>query len=125
MGVRRWIPRGLKRGLRQAVENRVLPFLLRSIHRDPLEYAHRRAGIGNYENADISGETFVIQRLLPALVRGDRPVFLDVGANVGDYSGMLSAQFPTARIEAFEPMPSTYAVLQASAAGKNIRCHDV
>lgn len=69
-----------------------------------LELSLHGLGLLNYENARLSGETHLIRKVLPGLL-GDEPVIFDVGANVGEYSAALLAQFPGARIHAFEPHP--------------------
>ncbi|MEI6564642.1 MAG: FkbM family methyltransferase [bacterium] len=51
---------------------------------------------------------------------GDQSTILDIGANVGWYSIALAKAYPSARILAFEPIPSTYRQLQ-----ENIRINDV
>ena len=43
--------------------------------------------------------------------KGNALTIFDVGANRGEYSIALSGLFPTARIYAFEPSPSTFKLL--------------
>ncbi len=51
-------------------------------------------------------------------------VIFDVGANVGQTVGRLRSLFPAATIHSFEPVPSTFAELQASTQGyANVQCH--
>ncbi|SDI27716.1 methyltransferase, FkbM family [Pseudomonas flavescens] len=64
-------------------------------------------GFGSYEN----DETAFLKSVF-----GEGEVFLDVGANLGWYSLVLGRQCPQGRIFAFEPIPSTVAVLE-----RNIR----
>jgi FkbM family methyltransferase len=47
-------------------------------------------------------------------------VIIDVGANKGDYSLMVLAVNPDAKIIAFEPHPKTYLKLKENFAGKNV-----
>ena len=47
-------------------------------------------------------------------------VFFDVGANVGTFSIVAAILFPTARVVAFEPQPSTYANLVANLAANGV-----
>lgn len=55
----------------------------------------------------------------PALV-------LDVGANVGQTASRLTQQFPAATLHCFEPMPSTFKVLQERWGGHpHVRCHQL
>lgn len=75
--------------------------------------ALRGLGILNYESSNASGETFFIRRLLPKLLSSAKPVFMDVGANVGHYSESLRDSYPTAAIFAFEPNPKAFLKLEA------------
>jgi FkbM family methyltransferase len=66
-----------------------------------------------------------------AFLRGyDFPsgAILDVGANLGLFSLVMSRRYPDRRIVAFEPAPSTFAALVANASlndAKNVECHRV
>lgn len=66
-----------------------------------------------FQSQEISGESLLVKRIMPRLVSTESPVFLDVGANQGNYTATLHQAFPTARIHAFEPAASTFAALQA------------
>jgi FkbM family methyltransferase len=56
---------------------------------------------------------------------GDRPVrrVFDVGANEGQFAGACAGAFPAAEVWSFEPVPDTFARLQAgaSAAGPRVK----
>lgn len=69
-------------------------------------------GILNYENNKLSGEKYFISNLLKEIV-GDKDeyVFLDVGANVGNYALLLLDSFPNANIFSFEPHPGNFSEL--------------
>jgi FkbM family methyltransferase len=73
--------------------------------------AYKRIGILNYENEEVSGDAFLLSKILPALVTKPRPVVFDVGANAGDYTNALLNSLSKAKIHAFEPSSETYAVL--------------
>lgn len=60
-----------------------------------------------YEQADSD----MILRLVKD---GDR--VLDIGANIGWYSNYLAKRYPKAEIQAFEPIPKTYAYLEQNVA---------
>ena len=82
-------------------------------------------GLLNSDNADVSGETHLIEILLPRLLAGrPSPVMLDVGANAGSYSRSLSARFPSATIHAFEPHPRSFERLAALNL-PNVKCHNI
>jgi FkbM family methyltransferase len=83
-------------------------------------------GVLNYQNASISGERYLLGKLLPKLVRNPRPMFFDVGANEGDYCQMLLKQFPTAFVHAFEPQPANYSrFLAHDFPADRVKCHSV
>ncbi len=77
---------------------------------DLLTAAHHERGIGKFATPMLSGEQFLIERVLPRLLRQE-PVMLDVGANRGDYTKALKSAFPNAEIFAFEPDPVSFADL--------------
>ncbi|MBI5397162.1 MAG: FkbM family methyltransferase [Verrucomicrobia bacterium] len=70
-------------------------------------------GMLNYQNDRVSGERWLLRRLVPRL--RPRPVILDVGAHFGSYSAAVKALQPAATVFAFEPNPTTFKQLQAEA----------
>lgn len=75
-------------------------------------YSLKGMGILNYENNKLSGEKYFISNLLKEIVGDkDEHVFLDVGANVGNYALLLLDSFPNANIFSFEPHPGTFSEL--------------
>lgn len=68
----------------------------------------RGLGVLNYENGKVSGETFLVNALLPSILAKDDPIIFDVGANVGNYSASLLKKIPKANVYAFEPHPKTF-----------------
>jgi FkbM family methyltransferase len=78
------------------------------LNRTMLRMSLSGLGLLNSETVAASGEQYLIDDLLPALVTRDRPVFVDVGANVGSYTRLLRARFPAAVIHAFEPHPASF-----------------
>jgi len=72
----------------------------------------RGIGVLNFENRKVSGELFVISKILPKIVEKDNPVLFDIGANVGEYTLALKKRFPDSTIFAFEPHPGNYAKLE-------------
>ncbi|MEJ1237885.1 FkbM family methyltransferase [Chryseolinea sp. T2] len=100
----------------------VIHFLKRVAHLfsiDLLPVALNQRGILNYSTPAISGELYFVNSFLPSLFpeANRKLVFLDVGANQGNYSILLSSQFPEARIFAFEPNPTAYQKLVESFKG--------
>jgi len=80
-------------------------------HIDLLNVAYQNMGILKYWSDEISGEKFVVENILPRYISSKQPVFLDVGANVGNYSKLLSKVFPHSKIFALELNPHTFDIL--------------
>ena len=61
---------------------------------------------------------------LGALLRatiGERPVFVDAGANRGDFTALLLQDFPAGTVHAVEPDPQLCAALAERFSGNNVR----
>jgi FkbM family methyltransferase len=71
----------------------------------------RGLGILNYEGSEVSGEGYLIDKLLPMLIDHQNPIFFDIGANIGNYTRSLYNRFPNSFIHSFEPHPKTYSNL--------------
>jgi len=74
----------------------------------PLAYAQR--GILKYRAGE-SGEDFLVSEVLAKTIT-EKPVVIDVGANIGDYTQRIHESFPNARIFSFEPNPALVNKLQ-------------
>ena len=85
----------------------------------------RGLGILNYENDKVSGEKYLITNILPNVVTSDSPVFIDVGAYIGDYSITLLDYFPTAIIHAIEPHPRNYSRLTEKLSSSKVKTHNI
>lgn len=83
------------------------PFL-EKIHHSLL----RAMGIGIGGETETSGEILALGYVREKLARTSRPMLFDVGANVGNYSILLTKMFPDADIFAFEPSPKTFRMLR-------------
>lgn len=77
--------------------------------------AYREIGILNYENNNVSGEDFLIKRFLKEKILNQKPTFIDIGANQGEYSAELKHFWPEANIIAAEPNPCTFLALKQKA----------
>ena len=100
--------------LHRAATN-LVSFLARLFGVDLLALAHRQRGILRYENFYVSGEEYVVQQWLPRFLAANSvadPILFDVGANIGEYATLLAKTFPQAAVHSFEPLPSTFALLQ-------------
>lgn len=95
-----------------------------AVNRWLFKFALQGMGFNNWKNLEESGESWVVQNVLPKLRLGDLPVFMDVGANAGEYSDLLLARFPQAIIHAFEPHPRTYEALKQNMK-TNVKSHPV
>jgi FkbM family methyltransferase len=69
----------------------------------------RGLGLLNYENDQVSGESFFLKKVL---ARYERPLVLDVGANHGNYAEKVIQMRPEATLYAFEPHPATFVTLK-------------
>jgi FkbM family methyltransferase len=75
--------------------------------------------IGGGTNVRSSGESVVIERILPGLIGDEHPTVFDVGANVGTYSEEIYNSFRgDVLLHAFEPSPTAYAQLSARMGGR-------
>jgi len=82
-------------------------------------------GVLNYENNRISGERYLIRRILLRKIKHDRPVIFDVGANICSQSSSLLDCFPKATIYAFEPHPKNFALLTERVPSSNVKKHNI
>ena len=89
---------------------------------DLLMLAYKNMGIFKYENSLISGENFVINNILKKYIRREKPIFFDVGANIGNYAKELRIAFPNAVIYAFEPNKNTFETTQKNLGNLDIYC---
>lgn len=85
----------------------------------------RGLGVLNYENDKVSGQDYLLKKILPSLVKTDSPVCLDIGANVGNFTSSLIRCFPNATIHAFEPQPKNYLHLTEKIGSSQIKAYNV
>lgn len=76
-------------------------------------------GVLNYKNFYETGENFVLH-LLKEYFKNKRPVIMDIGSNVGDYSLLMLGCIPDSKIICFEPNPKTFDTLDRRIQRKNI-----
>src|SRR5687768_3008645 len=84
---------------------------LAGLHYFLLNVALRGLGIMNYYDHAVSGEDFLVSKLLPRIVQNKESIFFDVGANLGEYSMMLAEKLPKSKIFACEPHPGNFEIL--------------
>jgi len=75
-------------------------------------------GVLNYWNNNLSGEEYFIDKILSKYTKED-PIFFDVGANIGNYTNLLSKKYHNSKIHLFEPHPKNFKKLQNRKFGKN------
>ena len=71
-----------------------------------LSLAYNKIGILNYRNLHESGEKHLIENIIPKYL-SNKPILFDVGANVGNYTAILSKELPHSKIYSFEPNTET------------------
>ncbi len=82
-------------------------------------------GALNGYHHQIISEQFFIANILPNFFKpGDKPLFFDVGGNVGDYALELKKHFPGAVIHSFEPVKKTFDILAKNTAGSDIKIYN-
>jgi FkbM family methyltransferase len=84
--------------------------LLKLLKTDLLAHAHVQIGVGH--NTYVSGEEFVIEKVIVNALNRVPGIICDVGANVGDYAKLLRSAFPLATIYCFEPVPKNFEQLE-------------
>lgn len=90
---------------------RIIKFLARKTKIDLIRVAYAENGITKSHSYLASGEDYLINTFLKQKIKGNG-IFLDVGANLGDYSSMLRNAFPKSQLYAFEPNPNAYKKLK-------------
>ena len=92
--------------------------LVKNFRLDSRQIFFKSSGILKYRKHE-SGEKWFIYHVLPLILSDiNEPVFLDIGANIGEYSIALTSAFPTCRCYAFEPNPITFEQLSLNTNAK-------
>jgi len=91
-------------------------------HINLMNLAYNRIGVLNYQNSLVSGEKYILERILPGLIDKTDPVLFDVGANDGKTTIDFKNAFPNAHIYAFEPNKKSFSILRDNCKDKNIIC---
>ncbi len=76
-------------------------------------------GVDNYENNEVSGENYLLKRILSKKVK---PVLIDVGGFHGEYSADALAVNPSTISYLFEPNPSNFAVSVNNLKSTSVNC---
>jgi FkbM family methyltransferase len=110
--------------------NRLVRFVAKAVARlggsDLLTLAYNDIGVLKYQDSGVSGEEHMIRKVLKThMTNIPKPVFFDVGANVGKISILLREAFPHAEIWAFEPNKSAYGQLSGAVSGRGVKCVNI
>ncbi|MEI6296586.1 MAG: FkbM family methyltransferase [bacterium] len=104
---------------------KLIKSLISLINLDILRFAHSEIGIGDFGDAEKTGEKYLIKDgLSKYLSQEKKTIFFDIGANVGEYSHLLRAYYKKADIFSFEPNPRAYEILKKTSKEKNIFCEN-
>lgn len=90
----------------------IIRYLSRRAKIDLIPLAYSENGITKSYSYQASGEIFFISSFLKSRIKKTHPVFIDVGANKGDYSDLLLKSFPHSKIFSIEPNPHTFSLLK-------------
>jgi FkbM family methyltransferase len=82
------------------------------------DLALRGKGIGSLSDISQNGEAKFLRNISKIFAEKEIIAF-DVGANIGDYTDMISRFFKNNRIYAFEPHPKSYELLKQKFKGKD------
>jgi len=94
--------------------------ILAKITKTNLTYAgYAQKSILNWGNDTKTGEKFVREIIVKKFI-SEKPVFFDVGSNVGEYSIALKREYPNAKIYSFEASANTYKKILPEARKENI-----
>jgi FkbM family methyltransferase len=76
----------------------------------------------HYDLKKLKRNPDILSFLQGKLLGGERPLIVDVGANIGASSVFFAMVYPEARVVAVEPEPANYALLCANVEGLGVRC---
>lgn len=89
------------------------------------QVGYYQKGIMKYGDDEVTGEKFVIENILKNKIKKERPIFFDVGSNVGNYSLSLKKHFPNSIIYSFEPNMRTYEKIIPEALDTDIKFNNI
>ncbi len=81
---------------------------------DLVRLAYAGSGINQSHSFQASGEMFFICKFFAERYKAKSPLIFDVGANRGQYAGLVLSEIPMARLICFEPNPSAFQLLDTS-----------
>jgi FkbM family methyltransferase len=90
---------------------KLLVFALKSVKSNLHIHGLIQIGAAGNHYLQTNGERYFVENVLPNLIPTN-PTIFDVGANTGEFSTLLSHQFPSSNIFAFEPIKNTFETLK-------------
>lgn len=75
----------------------------------------------NYESDFVSGEKYIVEKL----VKAKRPVIVDVGAYEGNYISLIKNTHPNAYVVAFEPNKASFNILKHRYSTDNVILYNI
>lgn len=105
---------------------KILGVIMKIFRIDILQFYYELNGIGKYQNNKVSGEEYLLKKLsqFSFLIQEKSIVVFDIGANVGNYSKLISKYLPQAQIYSFEPNLKSFNDLQ-SIKINNFNCYQL
>jgi FkbM family methyltransferase len=86
----------------------------RKFNRILVELGLRGLGVLNYYDFKVSGEKYALDFIVKQSKSSEDCIFLDIGANIGDYTRLIRESGHVGRVVCFEPNPNTYLNLTKS-----------
>jgi FkbM family methyltransferase len=80
----------------------------------PLHY--NQHGILKWQNSQLSGESHILNKVLPVIFKNKKLIIFDVGANIGSYALELIDCINISKLYCFEPNPKAFEKLVSSVA---------
>jgi FkbM family methyltransferase len=90
-----------------------------------LSVAYHQRGILKFADTQVSGEQYLVERVLPRYLSTTGQTLFDIGAHQGVYSKQLRRNFPTATVYAFEPNAETFRILESNLVSEGVRCFNL
>lgn len=69
---------------------------------------YKQRGVLCWQDSFVSGEAYLVSKVLPSLNFGSNPTVVDVGANEGEFALAVKSALPSARIICVEPVLATF-----------------
>lgn len=111
--------------IRRKLPSKIVKIIAKILNVDLRGLSDRDLGIGVFGNMDKTGETYLVEKILPKYLESEKPIFFDVGANVGNFSQLLRNNYPNAKIFAFEPNNKAFVILNDISQEYSLRAENI